>query len=163
FVDPKVPFEESIETLAALRAEGKIAHVGLSNVTVGQLDAASRIVPVASVQNRYSLGDRSSDALVDRCTAEGIAFIAYAPLGAHPFEREAPLTRAGGALDRVARRHGAAPGQVALAWLLARSPAILPIFGTRSTAHLEADLAAVRVTLGPEDIRDLDELAAGKA
>lgn len=104
------------------------------------------------MQNRYSFTDRPSDDLVDRCAAEQIA---YGPLGAQPFEREAPLARGSSALQRVARRHGASPAQVALAWLLVRSAALLPIAGTTSTHHLEANVAAAQLTLTHEDLVEL--------
>jgi len=149
--DPEVPFEESVATLRDLREEGKIGHVGLSNVSVAQLDQAREIVPVVTVQNRYSLADRSSDDVLDRCATLGIGFIPWFPLAA------GDLARPGGPLDRVAERHGATPSQVALTWLLHRAPSVLPIPGTRSTEHLEENVAAGAIRL---DGQDLAELAA---
>lgn len=154
--DPDVPFEESVGALARLREEGKIRHVGLCNVSADQLALARTILPIASVQNRYSLSDRESDDLVDFCADEGIAFVPYGPLGAKPYEKEAPLTKTGGPLDRVAARHGARPGQVALAWLLSRSPAMVPIAGTTSVAHLEENVAAAALELSEEEFAALD-------
>ena len=152
---PNVPFEESVGALAELREEGKIRHVGLCNVDLEQLTLAREIVPIASVQNRYSLSDRDFDDLVDLCADEEIAFVPYGPLGAKPFEKEAPLTKSGGPLDQVAGRHGVRPAQVALAWLLERSPTIVPIPGTTSVAHLEENLAASSIQLSEEDRRTI--------
>jgi pyridoxine 4-dehydrogenase len=149
--DRRVPLEESVGALARLRDEGKIRHVGLSNVGVEQLERARRIVPVASVQNRYNLADRSSEDVLRHCEGEGIGFLPWHPLAV------GELARPGGRLDVVARAKGATPAQVALAWLLSRSPAALPIPGTASLAHLEENAAAAALPL--ED----DELAALKA
>lgn len=149
--DPNVPFEESVGTLATLKEEGKVRYVGLCNVDTEQLAQARKIVPIASVQNRYSLSDRDLDDLVDLCADEGIAFVPYGPLGAKPFEKEAPLSKPGGPLDQVAARHGVRPAQVALAWLLGRSPTMIPIPGTTSVAHLEENVAASSIRLSEED------------
>lgn len=153
--DPEVPFEESVGALSELRDEGKVRHVGLSNVSMEQLELARGIVPVASVQNRYSLASRESEEILDLCEREGIAFLPYGPLGASPYQKEAPLARAGGPLEEVARRHGATPGQVALAWLLARSPVIVPIPGTTSVSHLEENVAAAGLRLSGEELASL--------
>jgi pyridoxine 4-dehydrogenase len=150
--DPQVPFAESVGALADLRREGKIRHVGLSNVSIDQLDEARQIVPIASVQNRYSIADRSHEALLNVCDREGIAFIPYAPLDADPMRRGAPLAAAGGVLEQIAQQHGVTPGQIALAWLLQRSPVLLPIPGTTSIAHLEENVAAAALTLSDADI-----------
>jgi aryl-alcohol dehydrogenase-like predicted oxidoreductase len=147
--DPKVPFEESVGTLAALRDEGKIRHVGLSNVTVGQLDAARALVPVVSVQNRFNPSDRRSDAVVEAAERDGFVFIPWAPVGGG----EGPGR--GRALAAVAARHGVSPVQVAIAWQLAVSPAILPIPGTSSVAHLEENVAAGALALDDEDLAQL--------
>jgi aryl-alcohol dehydrogenase-like predicted oxidoreductase len=147
--DPRVPFEDSVETLAELWAAGKIRHVGLSNVSVDQLRTARHIVPIVSVQNRYNLGDRSSDDVLAECEREGIAFLPWYPLGSG---RHASGS---GALARIAERHGATPAQVAIAWLLARSPVMLPIAGTSSVAHLEENVAAARLTLSEGDMSAL--------
>lgn len=144
-VDPKVPFEESMGALAELQREGKIRNIGLSNVTKEQLNRAREIVAIASVQNVYSLLRRDEEQLVNFCTQENIAFIPYGPLGTAPYEKEAPLTRSGGSLDEIAQRHSVLPGQVALAWLLSRSPLMLPIPGTTSIQHLEENVAAAAI------------------
>jgi aryl-alcohol dehydrogenase-like predicted oxidoreductase len=147
--DPRVPFEDQVGTLAALRAEGKIRHLGLSNVSVDQLRRARRLVSVVSVQNRYNLDDRSSDPVLAQCEADGIAFLPWYPLAA------GGLASAEGALARVAAGHGATPAQVAIAWLLARSPVMVPIPGTASPEHLEQNLAAAGLRLSAQDFADL--------
>lgn len=145
--DPAVPFEESVGTLRDLRDEGKIRYVGLSNVSVEQLERARAIVPIASVQNRYSVADRQWEDVVEACDRWGIAFLPWFPLAA------GPLTEAGGPLARVAERHGATPAQIAIAWLLHRAPVVCPIPGTSSLAHLEENVAAGRVELSADDLR----------
>jgi pyridoxine 4-dehydrogenase len=147
--DPTVPLEESIGTLADLRAEGKIRHVGLSNVNLAQLEQAQKIVPIVCVQNRYNLSDRHNEAIVDYCQRLGIAFLAWAPLGA------GDLAAPGGLLERVATRHRASTGQVALAWLLRRSSTIVPIPGTSSVEHLLENLAAPLVPLTDGEVEEL--------
>jgi pyridoxine 4-dehydrogenase len=142
-VDPEVPLEESVGALAELRDEGKIRHVGLSNVEPEQLEAARETVPVVSVQNRYSAWDRDSDPMVDLCERDGLAFIPWFPLGAG----DVPSV-----LERVADAHGATPFQIALAWLLHRSPAMLPIPGTSSVQHLEENVAAAALRLTDEEL-----------
>ena len=149
--DPKVPFAESVGALATLRAEGKIRHVGLSNVTVAQIEEARAIVPIASVQNRYNLRERGADDVLALCEQHGIAFLPYGPLGAQPFERDAPLGSAGSPCAGIAARLGATSAQVALAWLLRRSPNIVVIPGTTTIAHLEENIAAARVKLSDAD------------
>jgi aryl-alcohol dehydrogenase-like predicted oxidoreductase len=145
--DPVTPFDESVETLAELRAQGKIQMVGLSNVTREHVERAQKIVPIASVQNRYSFADREWDSLIDYCQQQGIAFIPWFPLGAGK--------PANDALAKVANAHRANPYQVALAWLLQRSPVTLPIPGTSSVAHLEENLGAGNVHLTREEYRQL--------
>jgi aryl-alcohol dehydrogenase-like predicted oxidoreductase len=146
--DPAVPFEESLGTLVALRDEGKIRHIGLSNVDRRQLAAARALTPIASVQNRYNPSDRASEAVVEAAAQDGFAFIPWAPVGGHqPGE--------GAALAEVAERHGASPVQVAIAWQLARSPQILPIPGTSSVAHLEENVAAAGLALDDDDLARL--------
>jgi aryl-alcohol dehydrogenase-like predicted oxidoreductase len=147
-VDPKVPLEESVGALAELRNQGKVAHVGLSNVGLKELERARRIVPVVSVQNRYSLADRGSERVVDRCERDGLAFIPWFPLAAGNVDRDA-------ALRRVATAHGVSEFQVALAWLLARSPAMLPIPGTSSIEHLEENVAAAALRLSDAEVAGL--------
>ena len=153
--DPKVPFADSVGTLATLRAEGKIRHVGLSNVTLAQIGEARAIVPIVSVQNRCNLRERSADDVIDFCEQHRIAFLPYGPLGAQPFERNAPLTAPTGSLAAIATRLGATPAQVALAWLLHRSPNVVIIPGTTTISHLEENIAAANVALAPGDIAAL--------
>lgn len=153
--DPAVPFLESVDALAQLRAEGKIRHVGLSNVTLEQVRAAGDRVPIVSVQNRYNLHERADDPVVDYCCRHQIAYLPWGPLAAQPFSPDAPLTRAEGALERIARKRGAQPAQVALAWLLARSPGIIAIPGTTSPDHLEQNMAAANLTLSAAEMSDL--------
>src|SRR2546423_3987034 len=123
-VDPKVPFEESLGALIELRDEGKIAHIGLSNVSVAQLEQGLAITEIVTVQNRYNLSDRASEDVLDACTQRGIGFIPWFPLAT------GELAQSGGPLDDVAQAHDATPGQIALAWVLSRSPIMLPIPGT---------------------------------
>jgi pyridoxine 4-dehydrogenase len=135
-IDPSVPADEQFGLLAALRSEGKVAEVGLSEVGVGEVEQARRVVPIASVQNLYNLANRTAEDLLDHCAAEGIGFIPWFPLAS------GKLARPGGPLDDIARDMGATTSQVSLAWLLRRSPALLPIPGTSSLAHLEENCAA---------------------
>ena len=143
-----MPFEESVGTLVELRDEGKVAHIGLSNVDVDQLDRALELTPIVSVQNRYNPIDRSSDDVLARCEERGIAFIPYAPVGGQDL-------RVGDAVQAVAARHGVSPVQVAIAWLLARSPRMLPIPGTGSVAHLEENVAAAALELTTDESSEL--------
>ena len=141
--DPVVSFDSSVETLAELRREGKIRMVALSNVTQEHIERGRRIVPIVSVQNRYSFADREWDYVVDYCERNGIVFIPWFPLGAGRI--------AGEVLNQIAQAHRAAPTQVALSWLLRRSPMILPIPGTSSIEHLEQNVAAASLHLSEED------------
>jgi pyridoxine 4-dehydrogenase len=150
--DPNVPFEDSVWALAQLRDEGKVRHVGLSNVGVRELEIAIDIVPVVSVQNRYNLTDRSSEAVLQACEREGVGFIPWFPLAT------GRLARPGGPLDEIAARHDATPSQVALAWLLGHSPAMLPIPGTSSVAHLVENVAAAALGLTEDERADLDRI-----
>jgi aryl-alcohol dehydrogenase-like predicted oxidoreductase len=145
--DPVVSFEASVETLAQLRNEGKIRLIGLSNVTQEHIERARKIVPIVSVQNRYSFADREWDYVVDYCERNGIAFIPWFPLGAGRV--------AGDLLERIARAHQATPMQVAIAWLLQRSTQMLPIPGTSSVEHLEENVAAASVRLTDEEFKKL--------
>jgi aryl-alcohol dehydrogenase-like predicted oxidoreductase len=145
--DPVVSFDASVETLAELRNEGKIRLVALSNVTQEHIERARKIVPIASVQNRYSFADREWDYVVSYCQRNGIAFIPWFPLGAGRV--------AGEILNRIAKAHGASPTQVALAWLLQRSPIMLPIPGTSSIDHLEQNVAAASLRLAEEEFEEL--------
>jgi pyridoxine 4-dehydrogenase len=148
--DPVVPFEASVETLAELRNEGKIRLIGLSNVTREHIERARKIVPIVSVQNRYSFADREWDYVVDYCESNGIAFIPWFPLGAGKV--------AGEVLNEIAKAHHATPKQVALAWLLRRSPLMLPIPGTSSVEHLEENVAAASVHLTDDEYERLAEV-----
>src|SRR5918999_1176071 len=148
-IDSRVPAEESLGALAELREEGKVRYVGLSEVGVEEIQRAQEIVPIVSVQNRYNLIDRGSEDVLDFCEHEGIGFIPWFPLAT------GDLARPGGSLDELASAHQATPGQLALAWLLARSPVMLPIPGTASIDHLEENVAAQRVSLDGEDLERL--------
>jgi aryl-alcohol dehydrogenase-like predicted oxidoreductase len=150
--DPVVSFEASVETLAQLRSEGKVRLVALSNVTQEHIERARKIVPIVSVQNRYSFADREWDYVVDYCERNGIAFIPWFPLGAGKV--------AGDVLSRIAQAHHASPTQIALAWLLRRSPIMLPIPGTSSVQHLEENVAAASLRLPDEDYQKLSRVPA---
>jgi aryl-alcohol dehydrogenase-like predicted oxidoreductase len=147
--DPKVPFEESVGALSDLRDEGKIRHVGLSNVGRRHVDTAQEIVPIVSVQNRYSLTARDSEEVLQKCEQEGLGFIPWFPLDAGGIARDA--------IEDVAGKHSASPVQVALAWLLAHSPATLPIPGTSSIPHLEENVEAASLRLDADDLATLEE------
>ena len=147
--DPRVPLEESVGALADLRAEGKIRHIGISNVSVDELRRALRLVPIVAVQNRYNYAHRSSEEVLRECEREGIAFLPWYPLEAG---RSASST---GTLARIAARHNASPAQIALAWLLAGSPIIVPIPGTSSVAHLEENVTALGIPLSPPELAEL--------
>jgi pyridoxine 4-dehydrogenase len=152
-VDPKVPLEDSVYALAELQEEGKIRHIGLSNVTAEELERAQSLVPVVSVQNRYNLADRAGEEIVGACEEQGLAFLPWAPLAT------GELAARGGPLDEIARRHAARASQVALAWLLAHSPAVLPIPGTGQIAHFEENLEAAELELDEDELATLDGLA----
>jgi pyridoxine 4-dehydrogenase len=151
-VDPAVPAADQFGAVKALLDEGIIRHAGLSEVSVAQIEAASKIFPVATVQNRYNLADRSSEAVLDYCEAHGIGFIPWFPLAA------GDLARPGSPLDAIAKKHGATTGQLALAWTLKRSPVMLPIPGTSQVAHLEENVAAAGIALSDEEFATLDRL-----
>ena len=153
-VDPKVPFEEQIGALRELRDAGKIRFVGLSNVDLDQLKRAEAIVPIASVQNNYNVGNRLSEPVLEHCARNGIAFIPYFPLDG------GDLTDIN-ALEPIARAHDATIWQIGLAWLLAHSPAMLPIPGTSSLHHLEQNVAASHVVLRDDELAMLDRIASG--
>jgi len=145
--DPVVPFDASMETLAELQAEGKIRFVALSNVTREHIERARKIVPIVSVQNRYSFADREWDYVVDYCERNGIAFIPWSPLGSGKVD--------GTRLERIAKTHQKTPRQIALAWLLKRSPVMVPIPGTSSIDHLQENLQAAALRLTDEEYREL--------
>jgi pyridoxine 4-dehydrogenase len=149
-IDPKVPAREQLEAVREFQREGLIRHVGLSEVTVAQIEEARKVLPIVSVQNRYNVTEREWEAEVDYCEREGLAFIPWFPLSAGTLEADALL--------RVAERHGATVYQIALAWLLARSPAVLVIPGTSSVEHLEENVAAAEIKLTERDMRELNKL-----
>ncbi|MEV0934112.1 aldo/keto reductase [Streptomyces phaeochromogenes] len=151
-LDPDVPMAEQLGALDELRREGKIRHIGLDSVTAEQLDAARELTDIASVQNRYNLTDRASEPLLKLCEAHGIALLPWFPLG------NGSLTTDRVCAD-IAAAHGVAPGQIALAWLLHRSPVLCPTPGTGSPAHLEENLDSAAVRLGAEDMSRLDALS----
>ena len=152
-IDPDVPVEESLGTMSELRDEGKVRHVGLSEIGVDELRQAQQIVPISSVQNRYNLTDRGSEAVLEACEADGIAFIPWFPLAS------GSLSQPGGPVDEIASNHDATPGQIALAWLLRRSPVMLPIPGTSSVEHLEENVAAVSIELTDDEYAELSEVS----
>ncbi|WNZ25566.1 aldo/keto reductase [Leptolyngbya sp. NK1-12] len=158
--DPNVSFAESIETLAELQREGKIRHIGLSNVTISQIEAARQIAKIASVQNRLNLAERAGEEVLDFCTQHNIAFIPYAPLGAHPLKRGAPLANTEGTLTEIAAHHDMKPNQIALSWMLHRASNIIVIPGTTTISHLEENIAAASIALTADDIKLLNEAQA---
>ena len=151
--DPNVPYEESVGALRDLQAEGKIRHVGVSNVSVAQLRLARTIVQVVSVQNRFNLADRGAEDVLEECESEGLAFIPWFPLSA------GYLAEPGGAAAEIAERHGVSPAQMAIAWLLRRSPVMLPIPGTASVEHLEENVAAAGLELSEAEVEALGATA----
>jgi len=152
--DPKVPLEDSLAALTELRDDGKIRHIGLSNVDMHQLDRAMPLADVVSVQNRYNVGDRASEDVLDACEELGLAFLPGFPFAAGDLAgRRSPLAKAAQRLD-------ATPGQAALAWLLHRSPVMLPIPGTSKVSHLEENVAAAALRLDPAELESFDHLAA---
>ena len=153
--DPHVPYEDSVGALKDLQDEGKIKHVGVSNVSLEELEQARAIVEVVTVQNRYNVTDRHSEDVLDACEEAGIGFIPWFPLAI------GELARPAGPLDRVAKERDATPGQIALAWLLARSPVMLPIPGTSSVKHLEENVAAAQIELSPEEVAEIGSASEG--
>jgi pyridoxine 4-dehydrogenase len=153
-IDTKVPEDEQFGAIADFVREGKVRHVGLSEVNVEQIERERRVVPIVSVQNRYNVTDREWEREVEYCEREGIAFIPWYPLGAGKLGHKAAALRE--RLERVAVRHGATPMQAALAWLFARSPVMLNIPGTSKVKHLEENVAAAALTLTEEDMRGLE-------
>jgi len=145
--DPKVPLDDSLGALVELKEQGKIRHIGLSNVNERQLRQAEQLTPIVSIQNRFNVADRASEGLVDLCEQEQITFLPWAPI---------QDLRGQGAVRQIAERHGASPTQVVLAWLLARSPAMLPIPGTGSLGHLEENVAAASLELTGEEVAELN-------
>jgi pyridoxine 4-dehydrogenase len=153
--DPKVPYEDSVGALKELQDEGKIKHVGVSNVSVEQLEQARGVARVVTVQNRYNLEDRDSEDVLEACESAGIGFIPWFPLAT------GRLAEPGGPLDRIARERDATPGQIALAWLLARSPVMLPIPGTSSIEHLEENLGAAEIELSQDEVVEIGSASGG--
>lgn len=152
-IDPTVPFEDQIGELRNLQDEGKIRHIGLSQVSVAEVEAAQQIAPIASVQNLYNLTDRSSEDLLDWSTEHGVAFIPWFPLATGALSKE------DGPLTQLAERHDATPSQLALAWLLKRSPAMLPIPGTSSIEHLEDNLQGATIELTDDEFEELSAVS----
>jgi aryl-alcohol dehydrogenase-like predicted oxidoreductase len=155
-IDPATPRDAQFQAVRHLIDDGVIAHAGLSEVSVADIEAASKHFKVATVQNRYNLGDRGSEDVLDYCDRHGIGFIPWYPLAA------GELTRPGGVVDTTAKEHGATAGQIALAWLLKRSPVILPIPGTSKVAHLEQNMGALKVTLSDAEFAAIDRASGGK-
>ncbi|NEX94058.1 aldo/keto reductase [Caulobacter sp. 17J65-9] len=152
-IDPKVPREDQFGVIADMIKEGLIRHAGLSEVSVDEIEAARKVFPVATVQNRYNLVDRGSEDVLDHCEAQDIGFIPWFPLAA------GDLAKPGGVAAAVAADHGASASQIALAWVLERSPVMLPIPGTGKVKHLEENVAGAAVELTDEEFRRLDEAA----
>jgi len=155
-IDAKVPVEESLGAIKKLQEQGKIRHVGLSEVKVPEIERARKTMDIVSVQNKYNIGDRAHEDVVDYCTKNGIAFIPWFPVAA------GKLAQAGGALDTAAKKHGVTVGQLSLAWLLRRSPMMVPIPGTTSVEHLEENVAAEKVTLSDAEWAEIEKAAAGR-
>ena len=152
-IDPKVPVEESLGAIKKLQEQGKIRHVGLSEVKPHEIDRARKVIDIVSVQNQYNIGDRQHEDVVAYCTKHKLAFIPWFPVAA------GKLARPGGKLDTVAKAHGATVSQLSLAWLLDHSPVMLPIPGTSSVAHLEENIAAAEVTLSAAEWNEIEEAA----
>jgi aryl-alcohol dehydrogenase-like predicted oxidoreductase len=153
-VDPRVPIGESMAALRALQEQGKIRHLGVSTVTLPQLEEARKHATIVAVENQYNVSDRSSEDVVDYCTREGIAFVPYYPV------RTSKLAERQRELGPLLKKYDATPTQLALAWLLQRSPLMLPIPGTLSPEHLAHNVAAARIALTPDDAATLERLAA---
>ena len=150
-IDPQVPVEESLDALKDLQSQGKIRHIGLSEVNAQEIERAVKVVPIVSVQNEYNLANRKSEATLEYCAANGLAFIPWSPVAA------GELARPGGALDRAAKHHGGTVAQLALAWLLHRSPVIVPIPGTSSVEHLEENTTAAELKLSAVEWMTLEK------
>jgi pyridoxine 4-dehydrogenase len=155
--DPKTPVEESLGELKKMQQEGKIRHIGLSEVSVAQIQRAEKIVAVSSVQNKYNITDRAADEVVEYCAKKNIAFIPWFPLAA------GKLMKPGGVLERLAKAHNATASQIAIAWLLWRSPVMLPIPGTSSVVHLEQNVASAELKLSESEWQSLEEAATQAA
>jgi aryl-alcohol dehydrogenase-like predicted oxidoreductase len=152
-IDPKVPVEESLGVIKKLQEQGKIHHVGLSEVKPDEIDQARKVIDIVSVQNQYNISDRKHEDVLEYCEKNNLAFIPWFPVAA------GKLTQPGGALDAAAKRHNATVSQLSLAWLLHRSPVMLPIPGTSSVAHLEENLGAAEINLGTEEWKQIEDAA----
>jgi aryl-alcohol dehydrogenase-like predicted oxidoreductase len=152
-IDPQVPVEQSLEPIVKLKQQGKIRHIGLSEVKPGEIDRARKVVEIVSVQNLYNVGDRQHEDVLEYCERHNIAFIPWFPVAA------GKLARPGGKLDEIAQRHGATVAQLSIAWLLHRSPVILPIPGTSSVAHLEENMKAADLTLSEAEMKEIEKAA----
>jgi pyridoxine 4-dehydrogenase len=149
-IDPNVPLADQLGALVELQTEGKIGRIGLSEVSVPEIQAARAITVIATVQNRYNLSDRGAEPVLDHCQREGVGFIPWFPMAT------GRLARSGGPLQRIADEHAVTPAQLALAWLLQRSPVLLPIPGTSTVAHLEENVGAALIELTPDEVQELD-------
>ena len=156
-IDAKVPVEESLGAIAKLQKEGKIRHVGLSEVKPNEIDQARKVIEIVSVQNLYNLGDRQHEDVLEYCEKHNLAFIPWFPVAA------GKLAQPGGKLDEVAKRHGATVSQLSLAWLLHRSPVMLPIPGTSSVAHLEENMKAAEISLSEQELKGIEGAVAKRA
>lgn len=152
-IDPQVPVEESLGAIAKLQKQGKIRHVGLSEVKPKEIDQARKVVKIVSVQNQYNVADRQHEDVLQYCEQHGLAFIPWFPVAA------GKLAQPGGKLDQVAKRHGSTVAQLSLAWLLHRSPVMLPIPGTSSVAHLEENLKAAEISLSADEMKEIEAAA----
>jgi len=155
-IDPKVPVEESLGALKAAQDAGKIRHIGLSEVTVAEIEQSKKVVPIVSIQNRYNITDRESEDALNYCAKEKMGFIPWAPIGG---SGSRSLSKASNALEAEAKRHNVSVVQLALAWLLQRSPVMLPIPGTANIAHLEENMAAAKIQLTPHEWKKIEDLA----
>lgn len=155
-IDPKVPVEESLEPIARLQKEGKIRHVGLSEVKPHEIDRVRKMIDIVSVQNMYNVGERQHEDVLQYCEKHNLAFIPWFPVAA------GKLAQPGGALDTIARRHGATVSQISIAWLLHRSPVMLPIPGTSSVAHLEENMKAQDVKLSDAEMKEIENAASDR-
>jgi pyridoxine 4-dehydrogenase len=150
-IDPKIPVEQSLEPIVKLKQQGKIRHIGLSEVKSDQIDRARKVAEIVSVQNLYNVGDRQHEDVLKYCEHHNIAFIPWFPVAA------GKLARPGGKLDEIAKRHGATVAQLSVAWLLHRSPVMIPIPGTSSVAHLEENMKAAELLLSETDMKEIEE------
>lgn len=156
-IDPKIPVEESLAPIAELQKQGKIRHVGLSEVKPKEIDQARKVINIVSVQNQYNVSDRQHEDVVQYCEKNGLAFIPWFPVAA------GALAKPGGNLDTIAKRHGVTVAQLSVAWLLHRSPVMLPIPGTSSVAHLEENMKAAEISLSDTEMKEIEAAIEGKA